>query len=88
MSARILPVGTTRQAVYLSYLAKWNSLNLSAHTDRAYATKPDAALSYSAFRRYWGEDMAHIRISKGGSDFCDLCTRLKDNLSVMPLTGS
>lgn len=77
---KLLPSHWTNKGVYESYVDSFKDLVRDASDVNAISKQPEVPLSYNLFRRYWRADFPTLRITREGSDFCDLCTALKDDL--------
>lgn len=48
-------------------------------------TIPENPPSFSAFTRYWDVGHPSLRLSKGGSDYCDCCTSFRNEISRLSI---
>lgn len=44
---------------------------------------PTDLLIFSAFTRYWHMEYATMKVVKKSSDFCDLCTKMKNAIAAL-----
>lgn len=65
--------------VYQDYIVMFDSLRDAAQKFILSAT-PSAPLTFCAITKYWGLGHPALNIAKPGSDFCDLCTKVRYDL--------
>lgn len=82
---KLLPSDYTYNDVYKIYVSSFQKLVSDAEDVGAIAKKPESPISFNLFRRYWRSDSGTLRIAKQGSDYCDLCTALKDDIKNLPI---
>lgn len=78
----ILPSDMIRTEVYNDYVKCFPSLSDAVHMGTIIQV-PSEPLTFSAFTRYWDRGHPRLRVAKTGSDFCDLCTTLKNDISEL-----
>lgn len=83
---RILLSNFTKKLVFDMYIIQWNNLAVAVAELVQNFEIPESPISYNLFIRYWDEDFSLLRIGKSGSDFCDQCTLLKNELKKYSLT--
>lgn len=84
---RILSSSWTKVDVHDRYVSAWEDLLTAALAEKPSLVRPLGPISYNLFVRYWKEDYSTLRIAVSGSDFCDLCTSLKDDLAHLDSTS-
>eukprot|EP00171_Calliarthron_tuberculosum_P005258 IDg5258t1 len=87
---RFLPSGQTKKDIYKIYETKWSCLVAASlcpsENDTGTKEKPTAPLSYFAFLKVWRTHLPVLRISAGGTDYCDTCTKLKHALKIVQIS--
>lgn len=78
-SVMLLPSDMTKLTIYEDYVDLFPSLR-EAVTSFITSSPPDTPLTLSAFTRYWEKGHHMLKVAKTGSDFCDYCTTLRNNL--------
>lgn len=78
----LLPSDMTRTEVYADYVESFPKL-ASAAKEHVETAVPDDPLTFSAFSRYWDRGHANLKVSRKGSDFCDLCTSLRSDIDAL-----
>lgn len=77
----LLPSSTTVNEVRIQYEKVWEKLSKATQEEVIIDTMPDKPLARMQFRRVWLSSFPTLRIYPRGSDFCDKCVELKDQIS-------
>ena len=77
-AVRLLCNGTKKNEVYEQYLFLWDELLPNAMEGTTSAIPPSAP----QFLKVWSSHMPMIRISTGGTDYCDTCVSFQNNIKV------
>lgn len=70
---KLLTSAMYKLAVCIDYVNDFPKLSEVAK-EWTHGETPDRPLTFSAFRRFWDKSHPASRVSKKGSNFCDLCT--------------
>lgn len=75
----LLPSEVNRSEVYQDYFDVYEKLK-DAAKNLISCVVPTALLSFSAFSKYWDRRHSALKIAKTGSDYCDICIKLRHDL--------
>lgn len=86
LEIRFLPSGQNKKSIYHLYQIKWSSLvDAPLHlTDENGEAEEHlkAPLPYTAFLKVWKRHLSVLRISAGGTDYCDTRIMLNSALKI------
>lgn len=83
LSLRRLPSTTKPEDVYENYLSQWDTILSSAMESHYCAKRPVKPLKIDSFRAIWREKFPKLKLSCGGSGFCDTCHSLRAALETV-----
>lgn len=78
----LLPSDMSRTDVYADYVECFGKL-ASAVSEEVDTFVTDKPLTFSAFCRYWDRGHPTLKVARRGSDFCDLCTSLRNDIEAL-----
>lgn len=87
-SVRYSPSGISRKTAYAQYTAGWEILRDGAAEIESTAELPKKELVYDNFTRVWRQNHPNLKLSKGGTDFCDTCVSKTRKLQLLMVVQS
>lgn len=74
---RRLPGGMNKNYAHTKYKSEWNSIINEIFDSNVHSTRPQSALTYPAFVKVWNKHMPTLKVSSGGTDYCDYCVTIE-----------